>query len=438
MTFIVICYNRYTNEFLVKRFMVEKKYVLFDGQELSQSDLYFMNGYFLAQGRDIFNMYNSKLTLKYVGYLEFIIEDVKYILYCFPKEYVITLQSGISISRNEDNRVVKAKEFLQIEREFKVVMEAIKKANNSGSNNGQSNLSGFYASNLYYLNEVIEHYYQFGAILEAEVEYEHKQLGKVNWSKTIAKIIPKSINNNLIYDSFITEKKNHETSILTKIIAKVIFEGTTKYSFYLPIINLEIDYTDIANFSNTYLIEVLLQIRNHTFKDYLHHVIDNLVSYLQDEITCSETGILVGTNKFEKIWEKIVEVDFGEGFISQKSYRVGTNANGGSVDIIIDHLNVSKQIIADSKYYNEIEKERLDYKQIFYNNFIVYETYIKHNSNNEKFLYKDVRDEYAIWSNILVMPTKKANHELKTQMYEGLSLTTKKINMTQAVLNYID
>ncbi len=413
-----------------------KKYLLIDGQELDKVKHKYLYELFMSNDIDIFNKTNKKLTLKYVGYIEVIIDSTIHELYCFPKEYNLCLDE-------QDYSDLSTESFNVIKEQFSQVVRCVYKAKTKSRAQGKSDDVENYSSNIYYLNEIINHHQQFGNLVEIEKEYISNSSGKINWNKTIGKVIPKYINDNFIYDRFIIEKKNVNITFLTKQIAKVIKEGTIKYDFILPPIDTGIDYSDIIGYSNQHCIELLVELRNKTFKDYLHSVIDNLISYLLNETNNAEIGSIVGTNNFEYVWETLVQYGLGEhDFVTQLNKRVSADDSQRSVSINIDHFSLEQKIIVDSKYYtnaNDEDSAMFDYKQLFYNYYMVYEQFM--HGNDQPFTYDQLKQEYKSWTNVLVRPTKEvagSEQQFQIIMKDGLELYTIYVNINNIIDSYIN
>lgn len=411
--------------------MNNQQYLLFDGQSLERDEFSFLYKFHSQSETDIFTLYNQKLVLNYVGHIEIVVDKIKYELFCFPKEFDI---NGVEKSINLNKLPEHLKN--EINESFKMVIKSIEKTQKSMSEFSETNEKFFYVSNLYFLNEIIKHYNQYGLLLEVEKDYKPSQNGNIKWNKTISKIIPKLNNGNMIYDKFIVEKKNQETSMLTKIIAKVIFEGTTRYSFYMDIIDTGVDYSDINGWSVNLLIEQLYDMKNRTFKDYMHHVINCLIKYLQNESVKSTNGILLGTNKYNFVWEHVVAHGLGNDFVYSEEHFVGKhidyNKRENKKNIIIDHINEKEKIIADSKYYNDSEQLDIDFKQLYYNYFLVFKT-----QNKEK-TYEDILNEYSKWINVLIKPTKGEPEFSYIEFNDHMKLYSQKINTRLAIKHYVN
>ncbi|MFV0499329.1 MAG: LlaJI family restriction endonuclease [Bacilli bacterium] len=414
-----------------------KKILLFDGQELDKEEHDYLYKFHSSKEADIFDMRGSKFVLKFVGYFEFIMDNTMYELYCFPKEYTI----GIGYATNESLEIDDSNIEI-VESEFKIVMSSITNASKAESTVGQKDLNKFYTSNLHYLNEIIQHYNQYGIIVETEKEYKHSPSGKINWNKTIGKVIPKFNNNNFIYDKFIVEKKNNNITFLTKLIAKVIFEGTTKYSFITPIIDTGINDEELFGIGNEVAILRLYELKNSTFKDYLHHVIDSLISYLQNDTVASNNGVLVGTNNYEFVWEHVVAHSLGSDYIKADGKAIGTytkydKSRGTTPTIELDHIHNTDRIIVDSKYYSDKDSEGLDYKQLYYN---YHQAYLKL-QDDQSVTYTQVLEEYSLWKNVLVKPTSNTEDDNLFSIYsldDNMKLYSLKVNLKEYIEYYVN
>lgn len=414
-----------------------KKIVLFDGQELDKEEHDYLYKFHSTKEADIFDMRGSKFVLKFVGYFEFMMDNIMYELYCFPKEYTIGIdcETNQSLEIDESNSEV-------IESEFKIVMSSITKASQAENTVGQNVLNKFYTSNLHYLNEIIQHYNQYGILVETEKEYKYSPSGKINWNKTIGKVIPRLNNSNFIYDKFIVEKKNNNITFLTKLIAKVIFEGTTKYSFITSIIDTGINCEDLFGITNEVAIVRLYELKNSTFKDYLHHVIDNLISYLQHDTVASNNGVLVGTNNYNFVWEHVVAHSLGSDYIKGDNKTIGTyikydKSRGTTPTIELDHIHNTDRIIVDSKYYSDKDSEGLDYKQLYYN---YHQAYLRL-QNTIGVTYAQVLEEYSLWKNVLVKPTGNINEDNLFSVYkleDNMKLYSLKINIKEYIKYYVN
>lgn len=417
--------------------MNNKKMILFDGQALDKEKYKYLYQFHATSEADIFTMYKSKLVLNYVGYIEFIIDDILHEIYCFPKEYNVCLDKTTLTGSKE---LISEEQVLEIEEQFTTVIKSIIKASQAEKTVEQNDMEKFYASNLHYLNEIITHYNQYGILVEVEKEYKAAPTGKINWNKTIGKVIPKVNNNNFTYDRFIVEKKNTNITFLTQMIAKVILEGTTKYSFYTPIIDTGIDYGELRGITNEASITRLYELKNKTFKDYLHHVIDNLVSYLQNDTVSSNSGVLVGTNNYNFVWEHIVAHGLGSDFTKAAGYQIGSyqkydGTEGTSPRIELDHVNRNHQIIVDSKYYNDRDEEKVDYKQLYYNYHMAF---LDMESNNQ-LTYHQALKEYSKWSNILVKPSTEEGYKFSCFKFKDqMKLYSIKININKYVEYYVE
>lgn len=415
---------------------MEKKFVLFDGQCIEKEEHEFLYQYFIRENRTIFKLINNSLLLNFVGYIEIIHDNVKYSLYCFPKEYQLVI-SEEKISSNCEIIFQNKREQIELDGQIKQVIASIKKADYKQRKLGNSDDNGIFTANLYYLNEIINHFQQYGVVVESNKQKVKSQSGRINWHQTVRKILPKYSNNNYVYENFIVDSKEYNHNILSKIIARIILEGSKKYNFYLPVIDTGIDYEEIKYLSEIQMIEILYDLKNKTYKDYLTHVIDNLILYLKGERTNSEKGLLIGTSKYEQIWEVMIASALGKDYSFQEK-RIITDDSYPELEknIYLDHYNAKEKRIVDSKYYNDSDEVKIDYKQLFYNYFLIYENYLS-KLDKKQIGLRDIRDEYDTWQNILIRPTREEKSKYKITMKDGLTLTTLKVNINEVIANYI-
>lgn len=415
---------------------LEKKIVMFDGQSLDRDEHKYLYQYHSNCDADIFELYSGNLVLKFVGYIEILVEGIIYQLYCFPKEYVTTN----SLSTYTDVTDYSKQELEVLYSEFNTVLKSIFKTSQNGKEFGLTQDKNVYCLPIHYLNEIISHYNQYGILVEVEKEHRPSNIGKINWNKTIGKIIPKYSNSNVIYDSFIVEKKNNNITFLSMLIAKVILEGTTKYRFYMPIIDTGLNYDEICNISDEAAISILYELKNRTFKDYLHQVIDNLIGYLQNNQLADNKGILLGTNSYHVVWESIVGYSLGSRFENKVTHVVGKqqtfNMKQSNVKIELDHLSKELTIIADSKYYNDRDEEKLDYKQVYYNYQMIYNEF---KDNSDEVSYAQVLDYHSQWINVLIKPSRDDSNKFSIiELNDNMKLYSLRINTKQYITDYVN
>lgn len=112
------------------------------------------------------------------------------------------------------------------------VITTIMRAKNDSRHSSASDDLAVCTSKLYYLNEIANHCYEYGILYDDEKHYKRTNSGNIDWVKTIHKTIPQYNKNNFIHDSFIVKKKNDNTSLLSKIVAKILESETVKYPYH--------------------------------------------------------------------------------------------------------------------------------------------------------------------------------------------------------------
>lgn len=391
--------------------------VLNDGDVFDKGMHSYFYNFYMNSNIDIFDMYKGNLIIKYVGYIEFVVDGIDYMLYSFPKEYNkldIVEELDSKNTRLNDNSDIVMYDVNQLDSKCKLfgemnnVLTSVFRAKNDSRHSSASDELTVYTSKLYYLNEITMHYYEYGILYDDENYYNRTNNGNINWVKTINKTVPQYSNNNFIYDSFIVKKKNDNVSLLSKIVAMVLERETVKYPFYIKCVITDLDYDDIRDYSDEQLLELLFTLKTMTFIDYKLHVIDNLIAYLSDKQTDSNCGVIIGTNNYEYVWEAIVTNGLGSSFKSQMSSKVGNRSNTDKLDDVVirpDHIDINNKIIVDSKYYkykaSATDNNILDYKQVYYNFYYAQKHYDRKVQLNDIDCYEK---NIISWKNVLVRP----------------------------------
>ncbi len=203
---------------------------------------------------------------------------------------------------------------------------------------------------------IIKDYLDNGYYHEREIVYEDNSKGKINWKRTIKQKKPLPAGNNFVYLDFIRKKEvtNYETYI-TLIHEFCVFESFSKigwlYTDYMPM-NPNVE-NNVEAFS-----AVIRQQLAVTFNDKKKA----LFSAMLDVINASEkesdsTSFSYGTNRFEYVWENMIDYVFGEDNIKKYFPRTEWHLVDKSVknnsplepDTIIEFNN--KLYIIDAKYY---------------------------------------------------------------------------------------
>lgn len=151
-----------------------------------------------------------------------------------------------------------------------------------------------------------------GYYTEKDVEYKTGNRGKVNWKRTIQKINPMVDDGNVVYLDFVVKKSITKADIITRIHEYCVYESFSKLgwlffnSLYTPRkpsirLNKKMFLTELNDaLSNTY---------NNSKKMLFSCMID-IINQVDEKTGFSDVSY--GVNKFEHVWEKLIDYVFGE------------------------------------------------------------------------------------------------------------------------------
>ena len=259
--------------------------------------------------------------------------------------------------------------------------------------------------------ELIEYYLCYGYYVEKDVEYKTSSTGNKNWAKTVKNqkgyIQQKNGVSSLIFNSFsVRNNTPNSNKIITQINRYCVYEAFDKMGWlYIPTMPEPAgEHPD-----NKVAISILNTKINNTNNDKVKSLFRSMLALLKykDEET-SNKMFYFGTDKFEDVWEKIVDRAFGEknkdDYFPRAKWQLDYGHDRVKYPLQPDTIMLfhKKIYILDSKYYRygvTGKSENLPNssdinKQITYGEY-VYKN--KMNDNNRLF-------------NAFVMPYNKASN----------------------------
>lgn len=208
--------------------------------------------------------------------------------------------------------------------------------------------------------------------------------GCLSWKETISRSEKYMLNGNLVFYPLFYRKNRYFSDFVTECMIFVIEYTIEKFGVFLDInsTGMELPEYDFLG-EREYVVSILAQLRQETFKDHEIELLDSLISFFNE--------IKVGGSfyfkhyTFSSIWEDMVknylckfykDVDLennkiifdknnpsGLEFKKQNFY---TNDEKNNQFISPDYYSTSKdiQLIFDAKYFNKVTG--MNYKQIAY------------------------------------------------------------------------
>lgn len=191
---------------------------------------------------------------------------------------------------------------------------------------------------------------------EREVRYERgRKSGKVIWARTIKDETPIWSNGSPLYLDFVTRGNySNAEKLITLVHEYCVYESYTKVGFLFPgdePPRPRLQY-DREMFRST-----ILQKKSQVMDDKVNQLLDDMLSiitYLGDKNGISQ--YYFGTDRFEYVWERLIEFTFGEGdkedYFPRTSWVLLDEEKRNSA-LEPDTIMVvgSKVFVLDAKYY---------------------------------------------------------------------------------------
>lgn len=208
---------------------------------------------------------------------------------------------------------------------------------------------------------VLKDYVMRGYYKENIVEYHKSKTGKINWSRTIKTQRTYIQDLNVFYLDFITKKTVvNENELITLIHQYCVYKSFQMlgwlYTNYLPV-------KPQLKFNQKLFINILKRKLANTFNDADKLLFKNLIVIVNNEndYSLDNLSFSFGTNRFEYIWEKMIDRVYGETnktdyfpkthwhiYNSENIITASENAPLEPDTIMINDNNI---FVLDAKYY---------------------------------------------------------------------------------------
>ena len=201
---------------------------------------------------------------------------------------------------------------------------------------------------------------------------------KVNWKKTIRKVLPFIVNDSIYYpDIFYYKNIKYDDSIIRQIHLEIVFECNSNY--YWTITNSRFILDPITTTLNDdEKIAILKKRLGITFNDRSIRILNLLIQYIEAQSYESKKNGVYGTENFHVIWEQaLCDVFSGDKSIEMPAVRwKNEKPENSSRQINPDffYQDLDKNLwIVDAKYYDfksGLPKGYDVIKQFFYSKFL--------------------------------------------------------------------
>ena len=162
----------------------------------------------------------------------------------------------------------------------------------------------------YIISDFLEH----GYYIEREVHHTEATRGKIDWKRTIQQQRPQINNGNVVYLNFIIKtNKINNNNLLTKIHEYCVYESFLKLG-WLYVSNGMMPPKPTITLNKKMFLSVLTEALSNTFNDSKQILFKSMINIIEqtNESITNESAISFGTNRFEYVWENLIDYIFGE------------------------------------------------------------------------------------------------------------------------------
>ena len=203
----------------------------------------------------------------------------------------------------------------------------------------------------------IMYYIEYGYYRDKEIVYQKNGRGTISWGRTIKKISPLIDHLSAYYLDFINRhKQGDDDSLIYKINKYCVKESLKTIGWLFPGVTFSAE--DIT-FNKNMFKSILLNKLHNTFDDKKQHLFRDMLTIVDGKDSINEFGfrnIKLGTERFEYVWEKMIDELFGEpnkkDFFPESRWIIGGESLGSSFlrpDTIMEAQD--SIYILDAKYY---------------------------------------------------------------------------------------
>lgn len=232
--------------------------------------------------------------------------------------------------------------------------------------------------------EVINYYLNYEYYTETESIYKTAPKGKADWTKTFKKQKPLVQQNGSFVYTKMTVKASipNESMLITKIHKYCVYESFEKIGWlYVPNMPEQPDIEFNKNLFVNTLNDKLLNTYNDKYKILFKAMLD-MIKFIDERP--NEKQFYFGTDRFEYVWERLIDKVFGESnkdeYFPRAEWRLrhGKKQDSSALQPDTIMLYKDKVYVLDAKYYrygvtgytNDLPNSSSINKQITYGEYV--------------------------------------------------------------------
>ncbi len=245
---------------------------------------------------------------------------------------------------------------------------------------------------------IIKDFLSNGYYVEQETQYKDDVRGKISWKRTVQRKQPVYNNGNLVYLNFIVKtNRNNDNNVLAQIHKYCVRESFEKLG-WLYLSNEVLPPKANIRFNKKLFISILNEALNNTFNTTKRMLFLSMINIIndKDESIDDLSSYAFGVNRFEYIWEKLIDYVFGEEnkeqYFPHATWHIinGRKTESSALEPDTIMLYEDKLYILDAKYYKfgvtgfakDLPGSSSIQKQITYGKYIAIRDEFKYSQNS--------------------------------------------------------
>ena len=206
---------------------------------------------------------------------------------------------------------------------------------------------------------IIKDFLANGYYIERETQYIDGTRGKINWKRTVQRKQPAFNNGNLVYLDFVVKtNKVNSNNLLTRIHEYCVRESFEKLG-WLYLTNETLPPKPKIRFNKRMFVGVLNDALNSTFNEHKRLLFTSMINIInsRQEAIDSVDKDAYGVERFEYVWEKMIDHVFGEDnkeqYFPHATWHIisGNSVVSSALEPDTIMLHEGKVYILDAKYY---------------------------------------------------------------------------------------
>ena len=202
---------------------------------------------------------------------------------------------------------------------------------------------------------LIKDFYEHGYYKERERLYVDAKKGKINWGRTIKQHKPVISGNDAYYLDFIVNKNTiNENELITLVHKFCVHESFERFGWLFTSF---VPPRPKFGLNRKMMISVVRDKMQNTFKDQNKQLFKNMLIVLNCLNDDSEIDFRYGTNRFEYVWEKMIDRVFGidekADYFPKTTWKLRNNRKYDNAVLEPDSIMIynNKVFVLDAKYY---------------------------------------------------------------------------------------